>query len=129
MGRARTCLVGVQQGIKIEKVIFRVFGFTDNRLKLFRNCTVPTSCTPKIIIIAVFIASRLRFEVFLGVVDAETQRSSKLSGVAFLSLTISDYHIVTLFNVIQLFPIFCFRHLGHSESSTSGRTWNFKKHH
>ena len=75
MSRActRTCLVCVPQRIKIQKFIFRVLKFKFYRLRLVRNCRVPISCMPKMIVLALFVASRLRFKIFQDL-RAETRK-------------------------------------------------------
>ena len=55
------------------------------RVKICSNCTVPTGCVPKIIILAFYIANRLPSQVFSGVLGAESQEirvRQKLTGLA-----------------------------------------------
>ena len=77
------------------------------------------------------VASRLQFEYFQRVVDAETRKiqvRQNLPGWFFLSLTVSDYYINTISNSFgrSKRPISGFRHSGRHEAPTSGPNLGLK---
>ena len=89
---------------------------------------MPTSSMPRIIILTLFVSSRLQFEVFNGFVSAENRniRVSEFTVVAIFCHSVSGSHIITISKSFGHSKKPISPHSGDPEAPKFGRTRKLK---